>query len=199
MSRVVARSGPYWVEGWGEGRGDAFRICRDLQQLRWSEVQIGLERNADVRAVLTETIRSHDADALYWECCAWKADADPLFEMVIISTTAMVKRTTDRSAFEQHFDGSLVQTFPSLRGDAQLVVPEPIGRTDCFGHLLSWIRTADPEQVDALWMAVARAIAQWRSDKRGTLWVSTAGGGVPWLHVRLDSRPKYYKHAPYRI
>ncbi|MGI9175867.1 MAG: DUF6940 family protein [Rhodothermales bacterium] len=24
------------------------------------------------------------------------------------------------------------------------------------------------------------------------MWLSTAGGGVSWLHVRLDSRPKYY-------
>ena len=28
-------------------------------------------------------------------------------------------------------------------------------------------------------------------------WVSTAGGGVAWLHVRLDSAPKYYTHRPY--
>jgi hypothetical protein len=29
-------------------------------------------------------------------------------------------------------------------------------------------------------------------------WVSTAGTGVPWLHVRRDTRPKYDRHAPYR-
>ncbi len=27
---------------------------------------------------------------------------------------------------------------------------------------------------------------------------STAGGGVSWLHVRLDSWPKYYGYAPYK-
>ncbi len=30
------------------------------------------------------------------------------------------------------------------------------------------------------------------------IWLSTAGGGVAWLHVRLDSTPKYYGYAPYR-
>ena len=30
------------------------------------------------------------------------------------------------------------------------------------------------------------------------IWLSTAGMGVPWLHVRLDSRPKYYAFGPYR-
>jgi len=31
------------------------------------------------------------------------------------------------------------------------------------------------------------------------VWLSTAGMGVSWLHVRLDDRPKYYGHRPYRI
>jgi hypothetical protein len=30
------------------------------------------------------------------------------------------------------------------------------------------------------------------------VWLSTAGAGVPWLHVRLDDAPKYYGHAAYR-
>lgn len=200
MTRVVARSGAYWIEAWGEARGEAHCVRREGEQLRWSEMRNGLERDADARAALTEAIRSADAEALYWECTPWKPDADPLFEMMIIPTNAMVNRETDRSAFEEHFDGSaLVQTFPSLRGDAMLVVPEPVGRTDLFGHLATWIRHADPEQIEALWIAVAKAIDEWRAAKRGTLWVSTAGGGVPWLHVRLDSRPKYYKHGPYRV
>lgn len=31
------------------------------------------------------------------------------------------------------------------------------------------------------------------------LWLITAGMGVFWLHLRLDSRPKYYSHRPYAI
>ena len=30
------------------------------------------------------------------------------------------------------------------------------------------------------------------------VWLSTAGAGVSWLHVRLDDRPKYYGCGPYR-
>merc|ERR1711957_1156939 len=29
------------------------------------------------------------------------------------------------------------------------------------------------------------------------VWVSTAGSGVSWLSIRLDSRPKYYHHSAY--
>ncbi|MFY0533025.1 DUF6940 family protein [Nannocystis pusilla] len=30
------------------------------------------------------------------------------------------------------------------------------------------------------------------------VWLSTSGSAVPWLHVRLDARPKYYVFGPYR-
>lgn len=31
------------------------------------------------------------------------------------------------------------------------------------------------------------------------VWLSTAGAGVAWLHVRLDDRPKYYSYRPYTL
>jgi hypothetical protein len=31
------------------------------------------------------------------------------------------------------------------------------------------------------------------------IWLSTAGMGVAWLHIRLDERPKYYSHKPYAV
>lgn len=30
------------------------------------------------------------------------------------------------------------------------------------------------------------------------VWLNTAGGGVPWLHIRLDDQPKYYRYQAYR-
>jgi hypothetical protein len=33
---------------------------------------------------------------------------------------------------------------------------------------------------------------------RDRFWVSTSGLGVPWVHVRLDERPKYFQFGPYR-
>jgi hypothetical protein len=36
------------------------------------------------------------------------------------------------------------------------------------------------------------------ADDANPEWLSTAGAGVSWLHVRLDDRPKYYGYAPYR-
>ena len=43
---------------------------------------------------------------------------------------------------------------------------------------------------------VAAAVRRRVSDP--PVWLSTAGMGVSWLHLRLDSQPKYYRHGPYR-
>ncbi len=60
------------------------------------------------------------------------------------------------------------------------------------------VRGAPREQVDALFVAVG-ALQSVRARSKDTLWLSTAGLGVDWLHVRIDSRPKYYRHGPYKL
>jgi hypothetical protein len=103
----------------------------------------------------------------------------------------------DTEAFAEHFrhDREVV-TFGNLGGDALLVVPCPeAGGTD-FSHLASFTKTASPSLQQALWTEVGHALES-RIGER-TIWLSTAGHGVAWLHVRLDSRPKYYSYEPYR-
>jgi hypothetical protein len=89
-----------------------------------------------------------------------------------------------------------VVAFANLRGDALLVVPCPAGDAGAYGHLAAFVREAPEAQRDALWREVGEAMAR-RVGAR-PVWLSTAGAGVSWLHVRLDDRPKYYGHEPYR-
>ena len=88
--------------------------------------------------------------------------------------------------------------FRNLGGDADLVVPCDMGAGADYAHLAVFLRTASPAQMRAIWRAVADTAKAWlaRGDR---LWISTAGLGVTWVHVRIDSRPKYYTHAPYRV
>jgi len=50
---------------------------------------------------------------------------------------------------------------------------------------------------EALWRAVGAA-AREAAKRDDPTWLSTAGTGVPWLHIRLDARPKYYHHLDYK-
>ncbi|MFE4105063.1 DUF6940 family protein, partial [Almyronema epifaneia] len=60
-------------------------------------------------------------------------------------------------------------------------------------------RSAPTQQVHALWATVGRRASQLLNEQgRQPLWISTSGLGVYWLHVRLDTFPKYYRHLPYQ-
>ena len=80
--------------------------------------------------------------------------------------------------------------------EATLVVPSPRTDYDAYGHFASFLRHAPESQIDSFWLAIGRAVAEQMTDE--PIWLSTAGGGVAWLHVRVDATPKYYGFGPYR-
>jgi len=132
-----------------------------------------------------------------------EATADREFEFVLIDSPSLQRKENPRpfaDPFEKQIkaDPSQVHaTFPNIGHNAIMVVPLPTnsaGVNHC--HLASYLRTADQADGNALWLAVGKAM-QGRLNERD-VWLNTAGGGVAWLHVRLDDRPKYYHHADYK-
>jgi len=121
---------------------------------------------------------------------------DP-FEFVVIDAPRLASTPGNPTAFEAHFSTltASVVAFPNLGGDSVLVVPRPTGGS--FPHLAAFLRVAPREQVDELWRELGLQVAGWLHARNVPLWVSTSGLAVPWLHLRLDARPKYYQHVPY--
>jgi hypothetical protein len=143
-------------------------------------------------------LRALQLDACVWECPPVRtASLSRPFECVFLASPSLAGMRPEPEVFAQHFrpDRSVV-TFANLGGDAVLVAPCPAGDGRDFSHLARFVRTAAPEQQDALWKSVGEAMTA----RVGTVpvWLSTAGHGVAWLHVRLDSTPKYYRHDAYR-
>ncbi len=58
-----------------------------------------------------------------------------------------------------------------------------------------------PFKVSTFWSTVARSALEElsRRPEGKSLWMSTAGQGVPWLHFRIENSPKYYSFEPYVI
>ena len=128
-----------------------------------------------------------------------RATVDREFEFVLLDSPGL-SRSPDTEPFAEFFtlddtDQGIV-AFENLGKDAKLVVPSPRGPSSAYVHLAAFIRHAPVAQRIALWQVVGNTVAQ-TVDER-PLWVNTAGGGVAWLHVRLDSRPKYYGYSPYK-
>lgn len=134
---------------------------------------------------------------VYFETPSLTTDTLSLpFECVLLDGAALAGVDADPAPFRTKLHGpDAVVTFDNLGGDALLVAPTPAEGVDC-AHLVAFLRTARDDQIAALWGAVALAVRS----VVGTAprWVSTAGLGVSWLHVRIDRAPKYYRHRPYR-
>ena len=154
----------------------------------------------EFRAVFSDSMAHSHFRAFFWETPPITAkSAERPFEYVLVEGRSLEQLTPDPTPFSSHFSGAsnrLVVTFPNLGGDAVLVVPTPIGDEEIYTHLANFVRNAPREQVDDYWQSVGAAMDDRLSGK--STWLSTAGLGVSWLHLRLDSRPKYYRYHPYK-
>lgn len=147
----------------------------------------------------TRQLRQFGEQAFFWEHPPMTlATAAQAAELVLLDAPSLAGVQADGAPFAEHFAVSqkAVCAFSSLGGDAQLVAPCPRSAEADYGHLGAFLRSAPEEQIEALWVATARAV-QSILQRQAVLWLSTSGLGVHWLHVRLDRRPKYYQHRPY--
>jgi len=147
----------------------------------------------------TVLLADFDARAMYWELPPLTTESlGDAAEFVLIEAPALAGLRPDPRPFAEHFDAAAgdVVAFPNLGGDALMVVPCPVFPAAAYPHLAAFLESAPRRQVRALWRLAAASVREQLGDDE--LWLSTSGGGVAWLHLRLDSRPKYYTHAPYR-
>lgn len=119
------------------------------------------------------------------------------FEFVLVKSSVLPRIAADRSPFEKYFTGNFpVVSFPNHGGDAVLIVPAPIGPDADYAHLAKFVRNGTDSQLFEFW----KKVAQEYKKAIGTQpkWLSTAGLGVYWLHIRIDSSPKYYRYENYK-
>jgi len=187
----------YRTEELNRGRVQKFALERDPSVVSYADVLNLWQHDADFRAFFISLLAGSPFSAFRWETPAiTTATATRPFEFVLLDDPDLA-RTPEPEAFAEHFNKTPVVSFPNLRGDAILVVPCPLASTSAYGHLAAFVRHAPEPQQHALWQAVGKSASQ-RIGKK-PVWISTAGAGVSWLHVRLDDRPKYYGHDPYRV
>ena len=126
---------------------------------------------------------------------------------------------SDSSNFQDYFTGQEcrnihdVVTFTNLNGDASLVVPCPSKNSKdntYYGHLRSYLELSvgrqqevEMKQMRSMFATIAKKIREElnsnaKINPSKNIWLSTSGDGVPWLHFRLDSRPKYFNYQPYK-
>eukprot|EP00981_Chlorochromonas_danica_P004872 scaffold978_cov172-Ochromonas_danica.AAC.3 len=174
-------------------------------------------------AIIQEA-RAKKWNAIFWECAPVQKETMGLqpFEFVVLPAPSLAKATLDVAPFREKLtsvdnEDKAFAVFQNLGGDAILVVPQlPTV------HLLDFLAKTDGQPVQpspsqqqsqsqplsesgknnqrqGLWKAVGEAMLQRLSTSSGPVWLSTSGLGVSWLHVRLDSAPKYYNYDEFKV
>lgn len=181
-----------------EGKVIRHRFFENDERMSFDQAIGLLDESADFRTYLSGLLANVPFESFCWECKPVKIDnIDSGFEFVVIEDLRLASKANSK-AFEEHLDtDDLVTSFENLGGDAVLVVPEhSLSATEGYAHMAQFVRTAPMEQQHELWQLLAAEVeANLNSD---LLWINTAGHGVPWLHVRLDDRPKYYQFEDYK-
>src|SRR5262245_19295232 len=181
-----------------DARGMRLSFANDSHPTGFADVIRALRSDAEFRAMLNGLLADAPFAAFRWETPAvTSATVARPFECVLLDSPEL-ERKPDRDGFAEHFASSKedVISFANLGRDAILVVPCPLAGPAAYGHLASFVRLAPERQRDALWRSVGDVV-DWRLGTK-PVWLSTAGAGISWLHVRLDDRPKYYAYGPYR-
>ncbi len=174
-------------------------LMRGLVAASYAQVIEAWRHDRDFRSWFNDVLAAAPFAAFRWETRPVStATVNDPFEFVLLDNLDLA-REPEPEAFAERFRRETeaeVLAFPNLGGDAIMVVPRPLGPRSAYGHLAAFVRGAPEAQRAALWQAVGEAMAQRLGSE--PVWLSTAGAGVSWLHVRLDDHPKYYGFASYR-
>jgi hypothetical protein len=189
------------IEMLHEGRVQRVVVTQDAVQLRYSQVVYLWGHDFEFCVFFNRLLAEAPFPAFFWETPpVTRSSMDQPFECIVADSPALAGVTADASAFAEYFssaDEDGIVGFPNLGNDAFLIAPCPRGDLGAYPHLATFVREAPACQQQALWHRVGAAVAERVSDR--PLWVSTSGLGVYWLHLRLDSYPKYYTYRPYTI
>ena len=139
-----------------------------------------------------------DFDAFFWENKpVTKENVDETYECTIVKSSQLTRVSPDSTAFDGYFSpDSDTVTFSNLGVDAQLIVPCPVAHKSVYTHIGSFVRSAPGHQIKEFWTRVGEEMLD--HVQQEPRWLSTSGLGVYWLHVRIDSVPKYYQTGAYK-
>lgn len=181
-----------------KGKGQKFFIREAQRILSFAEVIDQWQKDTAFRTFFMALLAEAPFRAFFWETPpithpTWHRP----FEFVLIDSPALAHVQAEPHFFEKYFKEATeeVIAFSNLGKDALLVVPSPVTTLSAYPHLAAFVRHAPVSQVHMLWQQVGKAMEKQVSDQ--PIWLSTSGLGVYWLHIRLDSYPKYYQYLPY--
>lgn len=177
--------------------------------------------NIDIINQLNTILTKHSI-AIFWECVPiTKYEFDKKgFEFVVLPAYELNKRIVDIQPFNEYFTNNYKQestiiAIDNIDKSSRLVIPCPnskiieqintkeLNMNDLqhMTHLNIFLKYSQENIKYDLWKKVSEEMLiriNNQSDDYKKIWLSTSGLGVSWLHIRLDSYPKYYNYQEYK-
>jgi len=179
-----------------ESEAVKYVLSQQDQQLQYNDFLTLLQHNQAFVSFYINLLKEIPFQAYHWETPpVTTATVERPFEFVA-TNSPRIDLPPDPGPFRQYFGSDDdVAVFNNLGNDARLIAPAPDDQARNYSHIGVFTDEAPEVLQHSLWQTVGGVTEQKLSDN--PIWLNTAGGGVPWLHVRLDTRPKYYRHLPY--
>lgn len=188
----------YQFEKTNISKGKAIKYVLYKQEERLSFINFIrlLQQDERFRSFFLDMLSGISFHAYQWETPPVTASTTGQpFEFVVHDSPG-IDLLPDPGPFRSYFGSNTdIAVFDNLGGDARLIAPVPPADNLNYSHIGVFTEYAPVQQQHQLWQTVGRVTQSRISDQ--PLWLNTAGGGVAWLHIRLDSRPKYYRYQPY--
>ena len=174
-----------------------YHISENQQKISFQQFLDLLIQSAAFRKFYNQLLVDCAFQGYFWEHPPMTSETlEQIYEFVLVKNKGLAQIKSNPKAFAAYFqEDQLVVDFDNLGKNARLITPCPIDQKD-YAHLAKFTRQAPESQIDIFWQRVGERYLD--IIKEGKRWLSTSGLGVYWLHVRIDTVPKYYSHKAYR-
>lgn len=186
-----------------------YTLYGDGQEMGVRDFVNRLTDHENFREFLTLTLKKSYLMSFFFECSPisrklYKQNAP--FSFYLIDAPELENVIPDNRAFDMYEkcdDETGAISTVSKSKDAVLVIPCPrmiddensadYGDDRWYGTLRQFVDNSDAFSYDSLWYTVGKKLVSLlKKYRKRTLYLNTHGTAVPWLHIRIDSKPKYY-------
>jgi len=186
----ITNKNEHWVK---------FRLKKEEQYLSFKNVfELWANDSEFVEFYKTELIKLN-YQAFCWEHPALKKEfLEKKYECILQRSKPLEHLPINENVFKNYiYEKEQVADFMNLGKNARLVIPTKKIDKEIYNHMGKFIRLADAEQVNEVFKSIGKIIFEEIETKK-LIWLNTAGLGIIWLHIRMDTKPKYYKTKSYK-
>ena len=176
-----------------------FRFKNGKNNLSFGEVFVLWINNPEFVQFYKAELIKLDFEAFYWEHPAVKKEfLEKKYECILQRSKPLEHLPINERAFKDHIHlKEQAVDFMNLGKNARLVVPTKKSDKEIYNHLGKFIRFAEKEQIAEVFKKIGKSMLE-EIESQKLIWLNTAGLGVIWLHIRMDTVPKYYKTSTYK-